>query len=905
MTFHKIISLILAIVLLLTTLTVGFTINAESVKQFSDVTDDMWAYDDIVYVTEYGLMNGTGGTTFSPTVSLTRAMVVTVLYRMEGSPRTSFMDYFVDVPDRQYYSEAVVWAKYNGIVTSTSVDDWGDEYFSPNRDITRQELATMFIRFAQYKNIIVDNSATLDKFTDKSSVADWASDAVKWATSVGLINGTGNGDTLSPTGKATREQFAAIIHRFNEAKFDYKLKYNQPRPISTYTEKPYPYVDDADIYVAVDGNDKNPGTIDKPLATFDAARLKVRELKKTAKDEIVVAFKAGDYGSLENVTFTADDAGSESIPIKYCKYGDGDVVFCNGVYIEEEAFTLVDGEEAEMFKKNVQNKIYKADLAGKISKFEFTTRLFTETGIATEAREPNSSFYTNMTTTVDPWSSIQLQLALPGIVERLASVEGMKINGYLRTGWMNDTFDILSYDPETKVMVLDLENSKNDYWIKYPNYELMYEGRTDDLVFFSNRPEFLDANGEYWFDNKTSALYVYGAKGDYSIDNGKEFVTLEKGAEYISFVGFEFNTTSESAIVLHADNFTFDLGKIGNVGGKAGIHAPYYVKGLTVSNSEMFNCVDSCIYVFSAADGHEASVDGYGFWDVTPNVFNLEHGNNVIVNNYFHDFTLPNYFSSAIEITADVGTYIAHNYFYEGAHGAIRYNKSVDVTIEYNVFDRIMTKTYDYGAVYTGNQTTRGNATRYNIFMNIPVYAIYLDCQAAGQEVYGNIFYNTQHTIVQNSGRDNVIRDNVSIYSMGGATSNWGRYGHIVDGTADTYDFENDALNKNNKDKPQPGHPMYETWKERWPSLYNLHADPSKVGEPECVFTTLTYFSGNAAFGDPFHNSEMIEMFGIGENNVNYKDTENPLFVNPSIGDYRIRDDADFFKIPYEKIGRY
>ena len=190
MTFHKIISLILAIVLLLTTLTVGFTINAEEVKQYSDVTEDMWAYGDIMYVTENGLMNGTGGTTFSPSVSLTRAMVVTVLYRMEGSPRTSFMDYFVDVPDRQYYSEAVVWAKFNGIVTATSVDDWGDEYFSPDRDITRQELATMFIRFAEYKCVITDNSATLDKFTDAVSVADWASDAVKWATSVGLINGT-------------------------------------------------------------------------------------------------------------------------------------------------------------------------------------------------------------------------------------------------------------------------------------------------------------------------------------------------------------------------------------------------------------------------------------------------------------------------------------------------------------------------------------------------------------------------------------------------------------------------------------------------------------------------------------------------------------------------------------------
>ena len=88
-------------------------------------------------------MNGTGdGKSFSPQMNLTRAMVVTVLYRMEGSPRTSFKDMFVDVKDRQYYSEAVVWAKTYAIVDSTGFDEWGNEFFSPDRDITRQELAT-------------------------------------------------------------------------------------------------------------------------------------------------------------------------------------------------------------------------------------------------------------------------------------------------------------------------------------------------------------------------------------------------------------------------------------------------------------------------------------------------------------------------------------------------------------------------------------------------------------------------------------------------------------------------------------------------------------------------------------------------------------------------------------------
>ena len=238
---RKFLSLILAAVMLLSALSVGMPVSAAQVT-YSDVTEDMWAYGDIMYVTENGLMNGTGGSTFSPTGSLTRAMVVTVLYRLEGSPRTPFKDMFVDVKDRKYYSEAVVWAKTKGIVNGTSIDEWGDEYFSPDRDITRQELATMFVRFAEYKNVITENTVTLDKFTDAATVADWANAAVKWATSCGIINGTGNGDTLSPTGKATREQFAAIIHRFNDAKFEYKLAYVQPKVMSTYTEQPYPLV---------------------------------------------------------------------------------------------------------------------------------------------------------------------------------------------------------------------------------------------------------------------------------------------------------------------------------------------------------------------------------------------------------------------------------------------------------------------------------------------------------------------------------------------------------------------------------------------------------------------------------------------------------------------------------------
>ena len=894
----KIFSMILCVLMLTSVLFVGAAATEES--PYTDVKTKRWSYADIMYVTEKGLMNGTGEGIFAPAETMTRAMVVTVLYRLHGEPLVDFSTKFNDVKKDKWFTDAVIWAAENDIVNGV-----GNGKFAPMETITREQLATIIMRYAREAYIIPTETKDITGYADYKRVHDYAREAMAWANAVGIITGKTE-TTLAPREGATREQFAAILRRFKEYDgFEYRVAYNQPKVMSTYTEKEYPLVTDADIYVAVDGKDTNPGTLDKPVATFARAKEMVRELKKTAKNGIKVAFKAGEYGVLDNLTFTPEDAGTAECPITYCKYGDGDVVFCNGVYIDEKEFTLVEGAEMNMFPETSKGYIYKVDLKGRVDKFEFTTRLFTENGIATEARQPNNDFLSNMTTTVDPWSSIQLQLALPKMIDKLSSIEGMKINGYLRTGWMNDTFDVVSYDKETKIMVLDLFNSKNDYWIKYPNYELMYEGRTDDKVVFSNRPEFLDTDGEYWFDDSTDTIYVYGAKGDYAIDGGKEFVTLEKGAEYISFIGLEFNTTSGSAITLYANNFTVDQCKIGNVGGKAAVHAPYYVKGLTVTNSEIYNCVDSCVYIFSMADG-DWLIDGLGFNDITPNVINLEEGHNVIVNNYFHHFTLPNYFSSAIEVTADVGTYIAHNHFYEGAHGAIRYNKSVGVTIEYNVFDRIMTKTYDFGAVYTCSaHTFRDNKIRYNLFIHIPVHAIYLDAETTGQEVYGNLFYGCLHTVVQNAGRANYYNDNVSIYCSAGMTRGYGMYGHILDGTADTVDVTQYGVYKN---KPLPGDPMYQEWYKRWPELYDFSTDPADYRNPACIFSPASYASNNVAIGCPMVEYGMSDEnvdYLYGENNVEYSEEENPLFVNPAIGDYRIREDADFFKIPFEKMGRY
>lgn len=190
---------------------------------FDDLTAE-WSKEYISYVYDKSLMNGVGEGRFGPTLPLTRGMVVTVLYRLyllEGNTEYSFRPKYADVTDGQYYSEAVTWASDMEIVTYTHTDTTGAPCYSPNRNITRQELAVMFFRYAEYKNINILSVKDLSSFIDGADVASWAMNGICWAVRCGLINGTGNGSTLSPEGEATREQFAAIVARFLQTDFVY------------------------------------------------------------------------------------------------------------------------------------------------------------------------------------------------------------------------------------------------------------------------------------------------------------------------------------------------------------------------------------------------------------------------------------------------------------------------------------------------------------------------------------------------------------------------------------------------------------------------------------------------------------------------------------------------------------
>lgn len=179
---------------------------------FDDVHTSDWFYGDVEFVYYNYLMNGTGENRFSPNEPTTRGMIVTILYRLEGSPAVNGTCPFDDVPAGYYYEDPITWAAENNIVNGM-----GNGKFAPEDQITREQLSAIFYRYAQSKGISVENdSAPLDSFADCAAVSDWAADAISWAVAVGLVNGSNEADGLylMPQGNALRCQVAAIIHRY-------------------------------------------------------------------------------------------------------------------------------------------------------------------------------------------------------------------------------------------------------------------------------------------------------------------------------------------------------------------------------------------------------------------------------------------------------------------------------------------------------------------------------------------------------------------------------------------------------------------------------------------------------------------------------------------------------------------
>lgn len=204
----RLLSILLALCMVLTLLP-GTAFAASGHHPFTDVADTDWYNSAVQYVYEHGMMSGTGNGKFSPDETTTRGMIVTILHRLEGTPSANGVA-FSDVASGKWYSEAVSWASSKDIVNG-----YGNGIFGPEDTITREQMAAILYRYANYKDYDVSASTSLSKYIDSTQTSSYAAESMAWANATGLIAGTSS-TTLSPKGRATRAQAATILMRFCE-----------------------------------------------------------------------------------------------------------------------------------------------------------------------------------------------------------------------------------------------------------------------------------------------------------------------------------------------------------------------------------------------------------------------------------------------------------------------------------------------------------------------------------------------------------------------------------------------------------------------------------------------------------------------------------------------------------------
>ena len=198
----------------------------KNISAFDDVKDGAWYKDDVAFVKENGLMSGTDSNKFSPDISTSRGMIVTILNRLDGSKKAGHESGFFDVKEGSYYQNAVNWAAENNIVKGYSNTEFG-----PNDRITREQMAAILYRYSEYKgyNVSLSDEKGLNGFSDYKTVSEYAITPMSWAVEKGLIKGLPD-NTVNPKGEASRAQVAAIMHRFCEL--------NSENPGSKPDEKP-------------------------------------------------------------------------------------------------------------------------------------------------------------------------------------------------------------------------------------------------------------------------------------------------------------------------------------------------------------------------------------------------------------------------------------------------------------------------------------------------------------------------------------------------------------------------------------------------------------------------------------------------------------------------------------------
>ncbi|MBR7032362.1 MAG: right-handed parallel beta-helix repeat-containing protein, partial [Clostridia bacterium] len=679
-------------------------------------------------------------------------------------------------------------------------------------------------------------------------------------------------------------------------------------------EKDYPLAKDADIFVAPNGDDGADGSLAHPLATFEGAVAAVRRLKETKTEGgIKVAFMAGEYPAPVGIEMTDADSGTAENPITYCKYGDGDVVFNAGVTLPADGFEALDSSDREMFPEKVRDKVKRINVADYgIAPGELTAdnHVFRGTERLDSARWPNKrddgydAFVDIFASISEDEKSMTLHTVTNNRIKKYHNVDDLYMMGYYEYDWKASEGPVLSYVPETGFITPTVNG----------RIHRTSDGGACPYFYFFNIPDELDRADEYYIDKKTGYFYIMDPDEDFTIaKTGKMFTMTD--TDHVSFVGLEFCFGSDDFLrATDSDWITFDRCRFHNIRGWC-----IYIYGdhETVRDCEFYDigmrCIDMC-------SGDRVTL--------TP-------GGSVIENNLFDHFGSVGKTGMAAVYVWGCGITIAHNEICNSTNIGIFYSEYIwasnYITIEYNYLHDVVEQTSDSGAIYAGRNTIgHGSVVRYNLVCDVGdreagqnSLGLYLDDNMSGQEVYGNIFYNTaSHAIFTNGCRENLIHDNIMI-STYDAESPLALLGQS------TYDYAEGISEGFTKPIDYASHNNFpildlvpyrnELWSSRFPRpaqyVFDLDNMAPYADNPDNpINPSYNEYYGNVIIaredrigkGDIETFAERVIRFGTRiEESVKYTLDENPFFVNPTKGDYRIDPEKSNIEIPYEQIGRY
>lgn len=509
-------------------------------------------------------------------------------------------------------------------------------------------------------------------------------------------------------------------------------------------------------YVSADGKADADGSSENPFASIEAARDAIRALKNGSglpDGGVTVYVKNGVYNVSSNITFTEEDSGTEESPIRYVSEELHGAILTSAAVLDYSDFVPLSKEESDrIIDKDAAGKVLKLDL----SKYGVTSENVSSPsmgyrfdlavdGVAMKYAEyPNASYHRAP-------SEIEAERTTKLVIteEDAARIAGWKdvseasVYCFTTYEWATANADIASFDSENNA--LKMQGSYGYGFGENSRYR------------FINVMEEIDVAGEYFLDRKNCVLYAYlpdGAEDALVTANIAETrIIYATGTEHLSLHGFDISGSRVEGVSLNnCRNVTLDSLKVSNIG-DVGINARGY--NITIQNCDISGTGADAIRIY-----------GGDRTTLTPS-------NNLIYNNYIHDWaTRGQTYRPGVRIDG-VGITVSHNEICNSHHFAIHYYGN-DIMIEYNYIHDVVTDSSDAGAIYAGRHYTYyGNVMRYNYFEDIGnaemggAMAIYWDDGLSGQTAYGNImnrvYGNNSFAVMLGGGRNNAVYNNIFI----------------------------------------------------------------------------------------------------------------------------------------------